>query len=105
MLEINSTAIDTMSSEESMALIANWENRLDEINSQTDAYFTKMRDTIELVINDLNDDSSSSVDILSALENENEQYKESLNQYFEFAQLGMSLGIIQHEFSSTVSAP
>lgn len=101
MLEINSTSIDTMSSEESMALIANWENRLDEINSQTDAYFTKMRDTIELVINDLNDDSSSSVDILSALENENEQYKESLNQYFEFAQLGMSLGIIQHEFSST----
>ncbi|MFB2686410.1 ATP-binding protein [Shewanella mangrovisoli] len=101
MLEINSTSIDTMSSEESMALISSWETRLDDINSQTDAYFTKIRDTIELVINDLNDESSSSVDILSALENENEQYKESLNQYFEFAQLGMSLGIIQHEFSST----
>lgn len=101
MLEINSTSIDTMSNEESIALIANWESRLDDINSQNDSYFTKMRDTIELVLNDLKDDELSSVDMLTALENENEQYRESLNQYFEFAQLGMSLGIIQHEFSST----
>ncbi|RJL19839.1 ATP-binding protein [Pectobacterium polaris] len=101
MLEINSTPIDTLSNEESMNLIDNWETRLNDINSQTDDYFTKMRDTIELVLNDINDDESSSADVLAALENENEQYKESLNQYFEFAQLGMSLGIIQHEFSST----
>ncbi|PHY60400.1 ATP-binding protein [Shewanella xiamenensis] len=101
MLEINSTSIDTMSNEESMAIIEKWEKRLDDINSQSDSYFIKMRDTIELVLNDLNDDESSYVDLLTALENENEQYKDSLNQYFEFAQLGMSLGIIQHEFSST----
>lgn len=101
MLEINSTSIDAMSSDESTFIIAEWEKRLENINSQTDAYFSKMRDTIELLINDLNDDELSSVDMMSALENQNEQYKESLNQYFEFAQLGMSLGIIQHEFSST----
>ncbi|MEZ8865214.1 ATP-binding protein [Vibrio splendidus] len=101
MLSINSTPIDTLSEEESIELISSWEQKLEDINTETEQYFTKMRDTVELVINDINDDESSSLDILAALENENEQVKESLNQYFEFAQLGMSLGIIQHEFSST----
>lgn len=98
---INSTPIDTLSVEESVSLIASWEEKLEDINIQTEEYFAKMRDTVELVLSDIKDGSSSSVDILAALETENEQVKESLNKYFEFAQLGMSLGIIQHEFSST----
>ncbi|EGR0196453.1 ATP-binding protein [Vibrio alginolyticus] len=101
MTAINSTAIDTYSPEESMAMISSWEHKLEEINNQTESYFTKLRETVEFVLNDIKDDGSNSVDILTALENENEQVKESLNQYYEFAQLGMSLGIIQHEFSST----
>lgn len=99
--EINSTPIDTLSVEESVSLIASWEETLEDINVQTEEYFAKMRDTVELVLSDIKDGSSNSVDILAALETENEQVKESLNKYFEFAQLGMSLGIIQHEFSST----
>lgn len=101
MTSINSTAIDTFSEEESLEAISSWEKQLENINEQTEQYFTKMRDAVELVINDINDDESSSVDVIIALESENEQVKESLNQYYEFAQLGMSLGIIQHEFSST----
>ncbi|WP_080637348.1 ATP-binding protein [Vibrio owensii] len=101
MTSINSTAIDTYTEEESLKIVSSWEQQLEEINEQTEQYFRKMRDTVELVINDINDDESSSVDVIVALESENEQVKESLNQYYEFAQLGMSLGIIQHEFSST----
>ncbi|EML0362090.1 ATP-binding protein [Providencia rettgeri] len=101
MAEINSTPIDTLPIEKSMSYMNDWDARLDDINMQTETYFTKMRDTIEQVLSEINNDELNSVDILSALENENEKYKESLNQYFEFAQLGMSLGIIQHEFSST----
>lgn len=101
MSEINSTAIDTLSEEESLEIISNWERQLEEINEQTEQYFQKMRDTVELVISDISNDESSSTDVIVALESENEQVKESLNQYYEFAQLGMSLGIIQHEFSST----
>jgi len=99
--EVNSTSIDTLSYSDSSTLISDWERRLEEINEETESYFTKMRDSIQSILNDINNDESSSIDVLSALENENEQYKDSLNQYFEFAQLGMSLGIIQHEFSST----
>ncbi|PMM52459.1 ATP-binding protein [Vibrio lentus] len=101
MSAVNSTAIDSLSDEDSAILLSSWEQQLEEINTKTDLYFTKMRDTVELVINDISSDELSSVDLLSALENENEQVKDSLNQYFEFAQLGMSLGIIQHEFGST----
>ncbi|HHF0504678.1 TPA: ATP-binding protein [Vibrio antiquarius] len=101
MTAINSTAIDTYSPEESMVMISGWEKKLEEINEQTESYFTKLRETVELVLTDINEDGANSVDILTALESENEQVKDSLNQYYEFAQLGMSLGIIQHEFSST----
>ncbi|WP_194945041.1 ATP-binding protein [Shewanella sp. TC10] len=101
MSNINSTPIDTLSVEESTQLITNWENELEIISNKTEEYFSKMRDTVELVLGDLKDEKSSSVDTLAALETENEQVKDSLNQYFDFAQLGMSLGIIQHEFSST----
>lgn len=101
MSKINSTPIDTLSIEESTKLISSWEGELESVSNQTEEYFTKMRETVELVLGDLKDGESSSLDTLSALETENEQVKESLNQYFDFAQLGMSLGIIQHEFSST----
>ena len=101
MSDINSTAIDTLSEEESLKVISSWEKQLEELTEQTEQYFQKMRDTVEVVINDISNDESSSSDVIVALESENEQVKESLNQYYEFAQLGMSLGIIQHEFSST----
>jgi signal transduction histidine kinase len=101
MSNINSTPIDTLSVEESTQLITDWESELETVSNQTEEYFSKMRDTVELVLGDLKDEKSSSVDTLAALETENEQVKDSLNQYFDFAQLGMSLGIIQHEFSST----
>jgi signal transduction histidine kinase len=101
MSNINATPIDTLSSEESTQLISKWENELELVSNQTEEYFSKMRDTVELVLGDLKDERYSSVDTIAALETENEQVKDSLNQYFDFAQLGMSLGIIQHEFSST----
>jgi light-regulated signal transduction histidine kinase (bacteriophytochrome) len=101
MAKINSTPIDTLSNEESTSILFEWEAELEKVNIQTDEYFSKMRETVELVLNDLSTGNTNSSDTLAALENEIEQVKESLNQYFEFAQLGMSLGIIQHEFSST----
>ncbi|MUK61533.1 hypothetical protein GNP81_13400 [Aliivibrio fischeri] len=101
MTEINSTPIDILPDNESSILIEKWEKEIEDIYIQTDEYFIKMRDAIEFIANDLKSGETNSIDTLIALENENEQVKGSLNQYFEFAQLGMSLGIIQHEFSST----
>ncbi|MCG9723645.1 hypothetical protein, partial [Shewanella sp. Isolate7] len=48
MTAINSTAIETYSSDESIAMISSWENTLDDINKQTESYFSKLRETVEL---------------------------------------------------------
>ncbi|MGJ5824061.1 ATP-binding protein [Serratia sp. H402Y] len=102
MAEINKTPLDTIYENEANSMISSWEKQLDAMSSKTDEYFSKIKESIEIIINDLQGDEVTSIDTLIALETENEQVKDSLNQYFDFAQLGMSIGIIQHEFSSTI---
>lgn len=102
MSEINTTSLDTISDVEANKMIVSWEKQLDDVSSKTDEYFNKIKESLEIIINDLKGDEVTSIDTLVALETENEQVKDSLNQYFDFAQLGMSIGIIQHEFSSTI---
>lgn len=99
--KINATPIDTLSEDESVHIVTEWEKELETLTDDAEEYFSKMRDTIEFILDDIKDDSSSSIDMIAALESENEKVKESLNQYFDFAQLGMSIGIVQHEFGST----
>jgi len=47
-------------------------------------------------------DNSSLVDESAALETENEELKERVDQYAELAQVGLALGLVQHEFSGQV---
>ncbi|THD44818.1 hypothetical protein ERD95_18165 [Enterobacteriaceae bacterium ML5] len=102
MSEINTTSLDTISDDEANKMITSWEKQLDAVSNRTDEYFNKIKESVEIIISDLQGDEVTSIDTLVALETENEQVKDSLNQYFDFAQLGMSIGIIQHEFSSTI---
>lgn len=102
MSEINTTSLDTISDDKANDMIASWEKQLDTVSNRTDEYFNKIKESVEIMITDLQGDEITSIDTLVALETENEQVKDSLNQYFDFAQLGMSVGIIQHEFSSTI---
>lgn len=104
MAEINTTSLDTISENEANTMISLWEKQLDAVSSRTDEYFNKIKESLDVVITDLQGDEVTSIDTLVALETENEHVKDSLNQYFDFAQLGMSIGIIQHEFSSTIRA-
>ncbi|HGM6875425.1 TPA: ATP-binding protein [Serratia marcescens] len=100
--EINSSSLDMISEDEASRLVNTWEKRLEEVSNETEEYLGKIRESVENIIDDLQSDSISSIDTLIALETENEHVRDSLNKYFDFAQLGMSIGIIQHEFSSTV---
>ncbi len=104
MSEVNTTSLDTISDDEANKMIASWEKKLDAVSNKTDEYFNKIKESLEIIISDLKGDEFTSIDTLVALETENEQVKDSLNQYFDFAQLGMSIGIIQHEFSSTIKS-
>lgn len=102
MSEINTISLDTISDDKANDMIASWEKQLDTVSNRTEEYFNKLKESVEIIITDLQGDEVTSIDTLVALETENEQVKDSLNQYFDFAQLGMSIGIIQHEFSSTI---
>lgn len=45
---------------------------------------------------------SSLVEVTAALESENDELKERVDQYAELAQIGLALGLVQHEFSGQV---
>lgn len=102
MSEINTISLDTIPDDKANDMIASWEKQLDTVSNKTEEYFNKLKESVDIIITDLQGDEVTSIDTLVALETENEQVKDSLNQYFDFAQLGMSIGIIQHEFSSTI---
>ncbi|MCF1478334.1 hypothetical protein FS782_14780 [Agrobacterium vitis] len=42
------------------------------------------------------------VDVTAALESENDELKERVDQYADLAQIGMALGLVQHEFAGQV---
>lgn len=42
------------------------------------------------------------LDVTAALESENDELKERVNQYADLAQIGLALGLVQHEFSGQV---
>lgn len=102
MSEINTISLDTIPDDKANDMINSWEKQLDIVSNRTEEYFNKLKESVDIIITDLQGDEVTSIDTLVALETENEQVKDSLNQYFDFAQLGMSIGIIQHEFSSTI---
>lgn len=45
---------------------------------------------------------NSLIDVAAALESENDELKERVDQYADLAQVGMALGLVQHEFSGQV---
>lgn len=47
-------------------------------------------------------DGTTLTDVTAALESENEDLRERVDQYTELAQVGLALGLVQHEFSGQV---
>ena len=47
-------------------------------------------------------DGASLVDVTAALESENEDLRERVDQYADLAQVGLALGLVQHEFAGQV---
>lgn len=45
---------------------------------------------------------NSLVDVTAALESENDELKERVDQYADLAQIGLALGLVQHEFTGQV---
>jgi signal transduction histidine kinase len=79
-----------------------WEKDIDIAMENTDQYLSTLRDRLKDLTGTLRRGEILDVDTLGAVENQSEAYKSQLDTYFEFAQIGMAVGIVQHEFSSTI---
>lgn len=79
-----------------------WEMNIEDAMGEADEYLSSLRDQLKDLTNSLKGGELLGSDTLEAVEGRSEAYKEQLDRYFEFAQVGMSIGIVQHEFSATV---
>ncbi|WP_036298925.1 ATP-binding protein [Methylophilus sp. OH31] len=79
-----------------------WEGSIEQALEETESYLSGLRDQMKDLTQSLQEGDMLGGETLAALENKSESYKEQVDRYFEFAQVGMALGVVQHEFSTTV---
>lgn len=90
------------SSEDSLReLQARWEGRVDETTRETREVLEGLRDQLQNVVGAVKEQEMLDA-TTAALESESEALRDQLNNYLDLAQVGMALGIVQHEFGNTV---
>lgn len=100
--DFNKTALDELDEKDAERVTSNWSRTINDAYDDANEHFMKLKESLDVVINEISSGDSSSIDLLVAVESENENFKETLSQYYEYAQLGMTIGIIQHEFNHVV---
>lgn len=80
-----------------------WEAEIEVSLHDTDEYLSALRDQLKNLTDALQEGELLGSETLEAVEERSEAYKEQLDRYFEFAQVGMALGVVQHEFSATIA--
>lgn len=79
-----------------------WEESIEQALQETESYLSGLRDQMKDLTLSLQEGDLLGSETLAAIESKSESYKEQMDRYFEFAQVGMALGVVQHEFSTTV---
>ncbi|MGU3495099.1 ATP-binding protein [Xanthobacteraceae bacterium A53D] len=97
------TEVATLSSEE----IERRRDRLiEQVRATTDRstqLMTSLSDQLSGIMRGIVD-GASLTDVTAALESENDELKDRVDQYAELAQIGLALGLVQHEFTAQVRA-
>lgn len=83
------------------ALQKSWESRIDASAAATESLLGGLRDQLQNLASAVAKNENQD-DTTAAIETRAESYRAQLDNYVELAQVGMALGIVQHEFSSTV---
>ncbi|MCG7972471.1 MAG: ATP-binding protein [Candidatus Thiodiazotropha taylori] len=99
--ELRSTKLDNLSEKKFEDYRNSLVTRLDSVADREIKKLERLKSQID-VVTDAIREGESIVDMADAAEDEALAMKEELSTYTEFAQTGMAVGIIQHEFSSTV---
>ena len=92
---------DNLPDEELAGFKSMLEERLERTAEKEQAYLDGLNRQLENLGRHLSEDILPD-DVASALEQSNEALKEELESSLQWAQVGMALGIVQHEFNSTV---
>lgn len=95
------TDISALSDDEQEAYQKNLVHELESASAKELKALESLRDQIAMLNEALVNDESIA-DVTTALEERADTFKNQVDQYAELAQIGTALGIVQHEFSSTV---
>jgi signal transduction histidine kinase len=95
--DIERTDLTRIPDAESRALQQMWENRIDTTARETRDLLEPLRDQLASVAKAVRERESLE-ETTAAIESAAEQYRDELESYVELAQIGMALGIVQHEF-------
>ena len=93
--------LSQMPSDELASFKSLLEERLESTAEKEQTYLNSLNKQLDNLTRHLSEDILPD-DVTSALEQNNEALKEELESSLQWAQVGMALGIVQHEFNSTV---
>lgn len=95
------TSSNELTQEGILKLMESLQNRIDEVGNRENTLMRGIRNQLDSIVKSL-EMGLLADEVEMALETDNEQLKEELANSTYWAQVGMALGIVQHEFNSTV---
>jgi signal transduction histidine kinase len=102
LIDFEKTSATTLNEDEFFDRQHQWEKSIGDALEETENYIVILRDRLKDLTQDLQNGATLDSETIGAIESQSEGFKDQLAIYFEFAQVGMALGIVQHEFSSTI---
>ena len=102
LVEFEQTDISALSDTELDKYQTELARKLDSASTKEIKALESVRDQVVMLSEAMANDESIT-DVTTALEERADTFKNQIDQYAELAQLGTAIGIVQHEFSSTVT--
>jgi signal transduction histidine kinase len=101
LIEVQSTDFTGMTDSAARNKHVGWEQRLDTTAVEARNTLESLKDQLEAVAKGIREREMLD-ETTAAIESAAEGYREQLDLYIELAQVGMALGIVQHEFGAAV---
>ena len=100
-MQLERASIETMNPDEYAGFREELENRLTEARANGSEFFAKMKGRVEELSQDV---EGGGLSTLEAVETRNQELEARASYDIELAQLGLAVGVINHEFDASVRA-
>ena len=95
------TKLSEFDPEELQSVRSMLEGRLNEVSQRETGFLERLREQMD-ALSEAVDAGILPDDVVSALEDSNQQLVEEMEESLQWAQVGMALGVVQHEFNGVV---